>query len=109
MAASTSSVRANSKSEVLLLGFLVLTFGQAAGILDAQPMPGETGRFEVASIRPSGSGGLRPSVEFTPGGGVRATNITLNLLIQLAYDIRPEQLSGGPGWADSEQYSVIAK
>jgi uncharacterized protein (TIGR03435 family) len=43
-----------------------------------------------------------------PGGGIHATNVTLKLLIQMAYDIRPEQLSGGPGWTDSEEYTVIA-
>jgi uncharacterized protein (TIGR03435 family) len=48
-------------------------------------------------------------MEFTPGGGVRATNVTLKMLIQIAYDIRPEQLSGGAAWTDSEQYTVVAK
>src|SRR5260370_17177399 len=72
-------------------------------------MPEESDRFEVASIRPSGAKGGRPSFESNPGGRVRATNVTLKLLIQMAYDIRPEQLSGGPGWTDSEQYTVIAK
>jgi hypothetical protein len=60
-------------------------------------------------VRPSDAKGGRPSFESNPGGGVRATNVTLKLLIQMAYDIRPEQLSGGPGWTDSEQYTVIAK
>jgi uncharacterized protein (TIGR03435 family) len=31
------------------------------------------------------------------------------MLIQMAYDVRPEQVSGGPGWTDSEEYTVIAK
>jgi len=47
-------------------------------------------------------------MEFTLDG-VRATNVTLKLLIQMAYDIRSEQVSGGAGWTDSEQYTVIAK
>src|SRR5260370_17461782 len=72
-------------------------------------MAEDRARFEVASIRPSDAKGARPSFEFSPGGGVRATNVTLKLLIQMAYNIRPEQLSGGPGWTDSEQYTVIAK
>ena len=72
-------------------------------------MPEEPDRFEVASIRPIDAKGARPSFESNPSGGVRATNVTLKLLIQMAYDIRPEQLSGGPGWTDSEQYTVIAK
>jgi bla regulator protein BlaR1 len=105
----TSSSRANCKAKALLFGVLAFASAQVIGILSAQAMPGESDRFEVASIRPSGSEGLGASAEFTPGGGVRATNVTLKLLIQLAYGIRPEQLSGGPGWADSEQYSVIAK
>jgi uncharacterized protein (TIGR03435 family) len=77
-----------------------------AGILTAQTAP--DGQFEVISIRRSAESG-RPAMEFTPGGGARATNVTLKMLIEMAYDIRPEQLSGGPGWADSEQYTVIAK
>jgi bla regulator protein BlaR1 len=92
-------------ANVLLFGFLVFT----SGILRAQSMPEESGRFEVASIRLSGAKGGRPSFQSNPGGGIRATNVTLKLLIQMAYDIRPEQLSGGPGWTDSEEYTVIAK
>jgi uncharacterized protein (TIGR03435 family) len=48
-------------------------------------------------------------MDFTPGGGLRATNVTLNLLIEMAYGIRPDQLSGGPGWADSLQFNIVAK
>src|SRR5260370_27948303 len=72
-------------------------------------MAEDRARFEVASIRPSDAKGGRPSFESNPGGGVRATNVTLKLLIQMAYGIRPEQLSGGPGWTDSEEYTVIAR
>jgi len=109
MTTPISSVRAHCKGKVLLFGFFVFTSGRLTGILSAQSMPGESGRFEVTSIRPSSAESVRPSIEFPPGGGVRAANITLKLLIQLAYNIRPEQLSGGPGWTDSEQYTVIAK
>ena len=103
------SGNANSKAKALLFGFLVLFSGRLTGILRAQSMPEDSDRFEVASIRASGAKGGRPSFESNPGGGIRATNVTLKLLIQMAYDIRPEQLSGGPGWTDSEEYIVIAK
>ncbi len=109
MTAPISGVCANSKAKALLVGLLVLTSGRLTGILSAQSMPEESDRFEVASIRPGGARGGRPSFESNPGGGIRATNVTLKLLIQMAYDIRPEQLSGGPGWTDSEEYTVIAK
>jgi uncharacterized protein (TIGR03435 family) len=94
---ATRSLRALTVSRGVLGVFAL------AGILSAQ-----ADRFEVASIRPSGAAGGRPAMEFTPGGGVRAVNVTLKLLIQMAYDIRSEQLFGGAPWTDSEQYTVIA-
>src|SRR5260370_14958830 len=97
----------NCTAKVFLLGFLVFSSSRLPGILSAQPMQEEPERFEVSSIRPSDAKDGRPSFEFNPGGGVRAMNVTLKLLIQMVYDIRPEQLSGGPGWTDSEQYTVI--
>ena len=100
MSTPVSSLPAARKAEVVLLGILAF-----AGLLRAQSKPEE---FEVASIHPSGAKG-RPSLEFSPGGGIRAANVTLKLLIQMAYDIRPEQLSGGPGWTDSEEYTLVAK
>ena len=90
----------NRRLCALLLGFI--------GIVSAQSSPEDPGRFEVASIRLSETKGGRPAFESNPGG-IRATNVTLKLLIQMAYDLRPEQLSGGPGWTDSEEYTVNAK
>ena len=73
------------------------------------PLISQQAEFDVASIRPAGNAIAKPAMEFTPGGGVRATNVTLKMLIQMAYDIRDDQISGGPGWTDSETYTVVAK
>jgi len=100
--------RIGFRKQFAMCGFLVLTSGGMTGILTAQTLPPEAERFEVVSIRPSGAKGGRPAFE-SNAGGIRATNVTLKLLIQMAYDIRTEQLSGGPGWSDSEEYTVIAK
>jgi bla regulator protein BlaR1 len=97
-----------TQAEILLMGIPVFVLGGLTGVLKAQSTSGQSEQFEVASIRPSPSDGI-PSMEFTGGGGVRATNVTLKLLIQIAYDIRPEQISGGLGWTDSDQYTVVAK
>lgn len=64
--------------------------------------------FEVASIRlnqsSSGGGGYRDFPDrFT------AANITLQRLIEFAYDLREFQLSGGPAWIKSETYDIDAK
>jgi len=104
-----ASLSARRKAEVLSFGILVFALGGLTGVLRAQSTPGQTEQFEVASIRHSGPNDGRASEEFTPGGGVRAVNVTLKMLIRMAYDIRYEQISGGPGWTDSEQLTVIAK
>ena len=94
-------------AKLLLLGFLVFTSGQLTATLSAQSMAEGVERFEVASIRPDATFG-QPSAEITPGGGLRATHAPLKMLIEIAYEIRPDQLSGGDGWTDDEQFTVSA-
>lgn len=84
---------------VLLLGFSICT---------SQSRPADFERFEVASIRPSGNEGGRPAMEFTQGG-IRATNVTLKLLIELAYDVRADQVAGGPNWAGTDEFTIVAR
>lgn len=64
--------------------------------------------FDVVSVKPnkSNSGGMR--VMFTPDG-ISATNVSPKLLIEMAYGIRQDLISGAPGWADSARYDFEAK
>jgi len=91
------------------VGLLVSMKPLILGLFLCGPLISQRADFDVASIRPAGNGIAKPEMEFTPGGGVRATNVTLKMLIQMAYDIRDDQISGGPGWTDSETYTVVAK
>ena len=63
--------------------------------------------FEAASIKPS-----NPSrsidVVISPGGRLTATNCTLQLLIQQAYNIDRYQLAGGPAWITDDRYDIVA-
>jgi uncharacterized protein (TIGR03435 family) len=65
--------------------------------------------FEVASIKPNTSMGNNISINRSPGGGLRATNVPLRMLITFAYDIRDHQLVGGPGWINDYRYDIVAK
>ncbi len=76
------------------------------GLLNAQTV--KPLRFEVASIKPADNGG-RGGMELLPGGGLRMDGVTLYGLIGIAYNVRPENLSGGPKWTQSEAYAVLAK
>jgi uncharacterized protein (TIGR03435 family) len=65
--------------------------------------------FEVASIKPTPPGSDNTTMGFDPGGRFRATGAPLHALIQMAYGVKDFQVSGGPKWADSESYDVVAK
>lgn len=73
--------------------------------------------FEVASVRRQAWTGSGSVGIFARNDTLRAEHVSLNDLVLYAYGLRPEQLSGGPGWADrsglkvdeAELYQVTAK
>ena len=59
--------------------------------------------FEVASLKVHDPGDHTPdTIWFLPGGRFTATNVSLGHLIRIAYNVRSSQVSGGPGWIDSQ-------
>jgi len=64
--------------------------------------------FDVISIRPNKSGSRSMSIE-THNDSYSATNISLKRLLQDAYDIREDLISGVPGWAESTGFDIKAK
>jgi uncharacterized protein (TIGR03435 family) len=64
--------------------------------------------FDVVSIKPDKSGGGMIRVMNRPDG-YSASNISLKMLIQAAYGVREDLISGAPGWAESARYDIDAK
>ncbi len=81
------------------------------GIGDRRPQGQPAPAFEVASVKVS------PAREGTAGftamdsdpAMVRYSNITLHLLIAIAYKFDSRLITGGPPWLDSDKYDVSAK
>jgi uncharacterized protein (TIGR03435 family) len=69
----------------------------------------QTPAFEVASVRPSAPDGERPNIQRDPAGGITLTNVDLQTLVSMAYNIQPFQLAGGPPWLRSRRFDVVAK
>lgn len=65
--------------------------------------------FEVATIKPGEPGDPRFGILMRPGGRFITTNANLHQLIGFAYDLRSNQITGGPAWVDSALYSIEAK
>jgi uncharacterized protein (TIGR03435 family) len=64
--------------------------------------------FEVASIKLNKSTDPRGMTN-TSRGRFTATNVPLQVLITLAYNVKDFQLSGAPAWLTSERYDIEAK
>jgi uncharacterized protein (TIGR03435 family) len=65
-------------------------------------------QFEISSIKPVDRADIPKSINFR-GGGLKVTNCSLKDLIQMGWDVRSFQVTGGPGWLESEKYNVEAK
>ena len=75
----------------------------------APPQPAKS-TFEVASVRLSLPNAGYTSISTTyPTNRFTATNAALRLLIAVAFGVDGNNMSGGPGWLDSEYCDITAK
>src|SRR5437762_963134 len=84
----------------------------AAPLLWAQAPAATASRpaFDVASVKPNKSGDNRVMMGGpATGGRFTATNVTLNMLVTVAYQLKRQQVSGLPDWGNSEHFDVEAK
>jgi len=64
--------------------------------------------FTVATIKPSSPDAPRGGYGFR-GQDVTTTNVTVNWLIKLAYNVHARQIEGGAAWLDSAKYDVVGR
>jgi uncharacterized protein (TIGR03435 family) len=77
----------------------------AAGLSYAQPAG-----FEAAAIHPASPAESRgPSGCDTTTGFMRCTNVTLKRSIAGAYNVIQERVLGGPDWADTDRFDIVAR
>ena len=86
----------------LVLGCLFLVM-RVEAIAQIRP------EFEAASIKPAAPDERATVIAMPPGGRLEIVNMTLKAMIENAYSIQPFQISGGPGWLDSDHYNISAK
>ena len=68
-------------------------------------------KYDVVSVKPSKPGNRDSiSMSMTPTpDGFAATNVTLQMLITLAYGIEDDQIARAPNWLDTDRFDVGAK
>jgi uncharacterized protein (TIGR03435 family) len=91
-----------------ILTFLGLN-GIALGLFGQPPI---TPAFEVASVKLNQLD-TRGFIGAVPGGkgfrGFKATSARLKILVMLAYNLPDSQITGGPGWVESDGFDIDAK
>jgi uncharacterized protein (TIGR03435 family) len=64
--------------------------------------------FDVVSVKPNKSDSGMVRIMGKPDG-YSASNVSLKMLVQNAYGIREDLVSGAPSWADSARFDIDAK
>jgi uncharacterized protein (TIGR03435 family) len=65
--------------------------------------------FDVASIKSSEPETAGRSLTRNPGARLTTSNATLKMLILFAWQVMPDQISGGPSWFDSDGFDIEAR
>jgi len=69
--------------------------------------------FETASIKRAAPDETRRGARTQPGGRLDVYNMTLRMLVRVAYEgdalSTPGQFVGGPDWIDADRYNIVAK
>jgi uncharacterized protein (TIGR03435 family) len=65
-------------------------------------------RFDVASVKPNGSGG---GINFRPHplDGIVFSNYPLEAIVRIAYGVQPFRVVGLPAWTAEERFDIAAK
>jgi len=81
---------------------------QGSAITEAVSADVKVPAFDVVSVKQDKSEGSMIRVMMKPDG-YAATNVSLKMLIEEAYGIRQDLISGAPGWVDSIRFDIDAK
>jgi bla regulator protein blaR1 len=92
-----------------LLGTLLVAGAFAPNwIAFAQPAPRLS--YEVASVKRNTSGSDRVTHGGPPATiGFTASNMSLRMLMEIAYQVKDSQITGGPRWINSDRYDIAAR
>ena len=82
----------------------LITFMPCAGFGQSASRPPE---FEVADVRVNNSGQIGIQGTILRGGQLSVRNVPMKELIAQAY--KAGDVTGGPGWLDSDRFDIIAK
>ncbi|HWF07288.1 MAG TPA: TIGR03435 family protein [Bryobacteraceae bacterium] len=87
--------------------FLALLSAAAAAAQTAPPRPAFEA-FDVAAIKPTPEDARGRYIRMQSGHQFQVKSYTVRNLVGAAYDLTPRAVSGGPAWAESDRYDILA-
>src|SRR5208283_6023363 len=80
------------------------------GVAEALPVVPAPTEFEVASLKPTDPSERGLRFERQPGGRLNAQGMPIRFLVDRAFNVHSgDQVTGLPGWADTERFDITAK
>jgi uncharacterized protein (TIGR03435 family) len=80
------------------------------GVMTVTPLlaqqPSTNAAFDVTSVKPNNSGSGRVFMLPAANGGWQAENMSLGMLVRLAFQLQDNQLVGGPKWLFEDRFDV---
>src|SRR5437660_572670 len=86
---------------IVITALLASTLGVAQGPSPILPA------FEAAAIKPSSPGKVGGGLNLLPAR-IKVVNASLKFCIQVAWNVKGFQISGGAGWTDTDRYDIDA-
>jgi uncharacterized protein (TIGR03435 family) len=100
--------RLTSVAATIALGLAIAVSGRAESPTQNASAHAPKFEYEVATIKPTKPGSGPSSYSF-PSDGFKATSVSLQTLVEAAYHVGDDQISGAPKWLTSDRYDVEAK
>src|SRR5580704_12040532 len=87
----------------------VLAVGGGGIFAQSHPVRPSFTEFDVATIKPTAPDASGRWIRMLSTHEFAAKNHTLKTLLAAAYNLNPRAILGGPAWADSDRYDIVAK
>jgi uncharacterized protein (TIGR03435 family) len=88
--------------------FILMLLAAITAMPAASQTPAQKLSFEVASIKPSTPGDRTKFATMQGGHQFAVRNYRVKDLVAFAYNLPQRLVSGGPAWADTDSYNILA-
>jgi uncharacterized protein (TIGR03435 family) len=106
-----SGMTAWKKGLLVVAGCAAVATPFVIGVMTVKPLlaqqPSSNAAFDVTSVKPNNAGSGMVRMLPAANGGWQASNITLGMLVRLAFQLQDNQIVGGPKWLFEDRFDVM--